>query len=181
MPNIQHSGFGKYPLKIAALGLLMSGPKHGYQLHQEFTEAFDQIWKAGQSKFYVALNALEDDGHIHATTESQEGRPARKVYHLTGTGQELFLEWLHQPVESMRAIRVEFIAKLRFFDLLDLPGVEQQIDSQIVVLQAMLNEWEQTAVMDEDGPFPGLIHDFRKQQAEFIIRWLETAKECFRR
>lgn len=180
MSDTRHSGFGKYPLKIAALGLLMAGPKHGYQLHLDFSELFDQIWKAGQTKFYVALNALENDGLIEATTEPQEGRPARKVYHLADTGRELFLDWLYMPVRSMRAIRVELIAKLRFIDLLGLPGVERLIDEQITVLQTMLGEWQEVSQAgDEAGPFPSVVIDFRRRQAQFIIEWLEASRSRF--
>jgi DNA-binding PadR family transcriptional regulator len=176
-----HSGFGRYPLENVALGLLMAGPQHGYGLYQDFTRNFGSIWKAGQTKFYVALTRLESQGYLRATTEAQEGRPARKVYHLTPQARDVFLGWLHRPVESMRAIRVEFIAKLRFFDILGLPGGAQLIDAQAEVLQAMLDEWEQAAsVQDDDSDtFYTLVDDFRQRQARFFIEWLAACRPRF--
>jgi DNA-binding PadR family transcriptional regulator len=175
MAETKHSGFARYPLDNVALGLLVPGSKHGYGLYQDFEESFGSIWKAGQTKFYVALSDLEARGLLQATTEPQEGRPARKVYHLEEEGREVFLAWLHQPVESMRAIRVEFMAKLRFFDLLDVAGARRLIDSQIEVLQGMLDEWEaQTSdESQDDEPFyADVVQEFRRQQAIFMIEWL---------
>jgi DNA-binding PadR family transcriptional regulator len=183
MADTTHSGFGKYPLPPVALGLLMLGPKHGYELYQDFVAGFGSgdsygaIWKAGQTKFYVTLTALEKEGYLESTLESQEGRPPRKVYHLTNVGRKRFLDWLHQPVNSMRSIRVEFIAKLRFFDLLKLPGVDDLLDAQIEVFHAMLDEWEKPAPVDAVDPFFEVVVDFRKRQAAFLIEWLAACKD----
>jgi PadR family transcriptional regulator AphA len=175
MGHEKHSGYGFYPLECVALGLLMNGPRHAYKLYQDFAGEFNLIWSAGQAKFYVALADLEKKGYVNSTAQPQEGRPNRKVYHLTGSGRALFLDWLHQPVPSMRAIRVELIAKLRLFDLLNLPGADQLVDRQIDILNAMLAEWGERA--GDSTPFPGLIHDFRTRQAHFVIDWLHNWKE----
>jgi PadR family transcriptional regulator AphA len=180
--DTKHSGFTRYPLENVALGLLMAGPKHGYELFQDFVKDFSLIWKAGQTKFYVTLNGLQADNYLQAITEPQTGRPTRKVYHLTPAGEEAFLHWLHQPVKSMRAVRVELIAKMRFFDILELPGAEQLIDAQIDVFQTMLDEWQQRGSVqraEEANGFYKLVHDYRQQQAGFIIGWLAACKEYF--
>lgn len=124
------TGFGTYPLRYLALGLLMKGPDHGYQLDQTLEEDFQMIWKAGQTKLYVTLSRLEEAGLLGYELEPQENRPDRKVYHLTDQGRKEFLSWVRSPVPSMRAVRVELIAKLRFYNLLDLPRVEDLIHAQ---------------------------------------------------
>lgn len=174
MVDTEHSGFARYPLENVALGLLAVAPKHGYGLYQDFETYFGSIWKAGQTKFYVALASLQEDGYLSVTTEPQENRPARKVYHLTEKGRTAFLEWLREPVRSMRAMRVEFIAKLRFFDLLELPGAQELIDKQIEVYGQMLDEWE--GEMQEDT-FEALVYDYRLRQARAIVEWLEAARD----
>lgn len=173
MVETEHSGFTRYPLEQVALGLLAAGPKHGYGLYQDFERYFGSIWKAGQTKFYVALSSLQEAGCLDATLEPQENRPARKVYRLTEEGREAFLAWLHEPVPSMRAVRVEFIAKLRFFDLLDLPGAGELIDAQIAIYEDMLAEW--SAEQPED-PFYGIVNDYRNRQAQAIVDWLKATK-----
>jgi DNA-binding PadR family transcriptional regulator len=180
MAHDRHIGFGTYPLECAALGLLMNGPRHGYSLYQEFEQTFSLIWAAGQAKFYAALAELEHKGHLSAASETQEGRPARKVYHITGAGREEFLRWLHQPVPSMRAIRVEFIARLRLFSLLNLPGADDLVERQIGLLRDMLSEWNNPSSdrqSSEHDLFPDLVQDFRVRQARFLIEWLEHWQE----
>jgi DNA-binding PadR family transcriptional regulator len=161
--NAQHSGFTQYRLENIVLGLLIAGPKHGYGLYREFTRSFARIWKAGQAKFYAALSAAEENG------------TPRKVLHLTEAGRDVFFEWLHQPVLSMQAMRVEFMAKLRFFDLLGLPGSGELIDEQISVLEEMLAEWEHHA--HSRSSFDALVEDFRTRQAHFMIEWLSAARQ----
>ncbi len=180
MIDTKRGGFAAYSLDFVALGLLMSGPKHGYGLYQDFSRTFDLIWRAEQAKFYVVLASLEEKGFLEVTTEPQEKRPARKVYHITDTGRRAFLSWLRQPVTSMRAVRVEFIAKLRFYNLLKLAGAAQLIDAQIAALQAMRQEWErasETRQRDNPDPFHALVDDFRKRQAAFMIEWLVACKK----
>ena len=180
MTEVKRGGFASYSLEYVALGLLMAGPKHGYGLYQDFTHAFDLIWNAEQAKFYVVLAASEEKGYLEVTTEPQEKRPARKVYHITEAGRKAFLHWLRQPVTSMRAVRVEFIAKLRFYNILKLDGAVQLIDAQIAALQSMLGEWERSPngqQPDKCDPFHRLVDDFRRRQARFIIEWLAACKE----
>lgn len=172
-------GFATFPLKQAALGLLVAGPKHGYELYQDFGEAFSPIWKAGQSKFYAVLSDLQAAGLLDVTTEMQEDRPPRKVYHLTDAGRQTFMDWLYEPVAPLRAVRVAFIAKLRFFDLLALPDAERLIDAQMEVCRQTLDDWVQQAddLSQRHGdPFYELVYDFRRRQARFIIEWLEQCK-----
>jgi DNA-binding PadR family transcriptional regulator len=182
MVETTHSGFVKYPLHFVALGLLMPGPKHGYRLYQDFVAGFGAgasygtIWKAGQTKFYVTLTTLEKEGFLESSMEPQENRPPRKVYHLTDAGRSRFLDWLSKPVRSMRSIRVEFIAKLRFFELLDLPGMDDLLDTQIEMFHALLDEWENLAPVDDADPFYEIVFDFRKRQAAFLLEWLAACK-----
>jgi PadR family transcriptional regulator AphA len=167
------SGFGTYPLRYLALGLLMHGPDHGYQLDQTLGDVFGMIWKAGQTKLYVTLSALEEEGMLRIEKERQENRPDRKVYYLTEMGRQEFLEWVGKPVRSLRSARVELLAKLRFYDWLGLPKVEELIRSQQSIYQIMLDEW-QADKGNETDPFLEQVFDFRIEQARFLINWLEN-------
>jgi DNA-binding PadR family transcriptional regulator len=168
----KRSGFGSYPIRYLALGLLMRGPGHGYQLDQDLEDDFGMIWKAGQTKLYVTLSSLEEEGLLASELEPQENRPDRKVYSLTEKGRRAFRDWVSQPVPSLRATRVELIAKLRFYDLLELPGIRELIKAQQEILRTMTSEWEKEQDEIED-PFLQEVYQFRIQQAEFITDWLE--------
>lgn len=167
-------GFATFSLENLALGLLVAEPKHGYQLYQDYEEHFLPIWKVGRSKFYAALTALHEAGDLAVHTELQDARPPRKVYHLTKRGQARFEDWLYRPVTPMRAIRVEFLAKLRFMTLLHLADAERIFDAQLEMCQATLS-----AEASESHPDPvlNLVHDFRRRQAIFIIEWLQSCRD----
>jgi DNA-binding PadR family transcriptional regulator len=171
MKKKKTTGFGTYSLRYLALGLLMKGPNHGYQLDQTLEEVFGMIWKAGQTKLYLTLSDLEKGGLLTTETEHQEKRPDRKIYHLNERGREIFLEWVQQPVSSLRAARVELLAKLRFYQWLELPGVETLIQAQIGIFQIMIEEWLADQQQERD-PFIRQVFEFRIRQARFINSWL---------
>jgi DNA-binding PadR family transcriptional regulator len=170
------AGFASFPLENLALGLLMDGPKHGYQLYQNYERLFLPIWKVGRSKFYAALATLHAAGDLAAVTEFQDDRPPRKIYHLTESGRERFLQWLYQPVTPMRAVRVEFLAKLRFFTLLKLPNPEQLIDTQIDLCQRMLSQQNAPGSAADVDPFSVLVFEFRHKQILWILDWLHSCR-----
>lgn len=171
-------GFATFSLEQLALGLLMRGPAHGYELYRAYEAEFLPIWKVGRSKFYAALASLSEAGYLTVETELQEERPPRKIYQLTQAGQQRFDVWLHQPVTPVRAIRVEFLAKLRFIEQLQLVDADQIIDGQIAACQAAVDELARhsTDTDDESDPVLDLVHDFRRRQAMFIIEWLEVCR-----
>lgn len=169
-------------LEYLALGLLMPGAQHGYTLYQDYVAAFAPIWKVGRSQFYAALADLHATGELQAQTEWQEEHPPRKVYAITEAGRARFLAWVYQPVTPMRAVRVEFLAKLRFFTRLGLPDAARLIDAQIAACQAAADAWEQRKAgqgSEEGDPFLHLVYDFRQQQAAFMAGWLETCRSQF--
>lgn len=172
MAAAKKTGFGSYSLRYLALGLLMHGPDHGYQLDQTLADVFGMIWKAGQTKLYLTLSGLEEEGLLRTEMERQENRPDRKVYHLTPAGREEFLGWVSKPVTSLRAARVELLAKLRFYNWLEMPGMGDLIQAQQEIYQGMIDEWEGEKGQERD-PFLQQVYEFRIQQARFINVWLQ--------
>jgi len=118
----------------------MVEPKHGYGLFQDFEEELSLVWRAGRSKFYAELASLEELDYLNQVVEPQEARPPRKVYHLTEKGRGAFMTWLHAPVTPLRQIRIELLAKLHFFDSLNIAGAQNLIDAQIRLCTASLEE-----------------------------------------
>ena len=179
MRTKQLSFFTSFRLENLILGLLIPGPRHGYHLYQAYEAAFTLIWMVGRSQFYGALAELEHSGKLKAHVEPQPDRPARRVFEVTEAGRAQFEEWMRAPVTPMRAIRVELIAKLRFYDLLGWDGAGALIDTQIETCQAARQGWETEEAHLDSGqgdPFLQVVYEFRSQQADFIIRWLEHTK-----
>jgi DNA-binding PadR family transcriptional regulator len=168
-------GFATFSLDDLALGLVMVGPNHGYQLYQLYQQAFGEMWAVGRSKFYAALAGLEERALLDSVVEMQSDRPPRKIYQVTEHGHSVFMHWLYQPVKPVRAIRVELIAKLRFFNLLNLPDSGQLLDAQTVTCREVRRRWQQKIEdLHQKGGDPVLecLYDFRFRQADFILDWL---------
>jgi DNA-binding PadR family transcriptional regulator len=160
----------------ALLGLLMTEPRHGYELYQEFSRELGRVWQIGQSQLYAQLKQLEEAGLVSVQTESQPSRPPRKVYHLTAQGRAAFGDWVHQPTPYLRTIRVEFLARLYFFRRLSLPGLEQFVAEQAAVCQVQVTRFERLAAAAEDS-FQRCVLEFRRGQLEAVIRWLDRCLE----
>jgi DNA-binding PadR family transcriptional regulator len=160
----------------ALLGLLMTGPKHGYQLHQEFSHSLGRVWQIGLSQLYAQLIQLEKAGLVAAQTQPQPNRPPRKVYQLTPEGREVFVDWVHQPTPYLRHIRVEFLARLYFFHRLTLPGFDTLVAEQKKVCQAQVERFQELAGETDDG-FRRLVLEFRHGQLQAVIQWLDRCLE----
>jgi PadR family transcriptional regulator, regulatory protein AphA len=181
MPPTRESSTNRLPLEHAALGLLMAGTRHGYDLHAEFVEQFGAIWRAGRSQFYAALKSLEEEGLLDSATVAQESRPARKMLTLTPAGRERFMEWLSATTPHIRDVRVEFLAKLHFFRILSLPGAGALIDAQRQVcaerMRRLQVEFDESA--RESDVCASLVYDFRRRQIQAVIDWLEECRRFF--
>lgn len=124
----------------ALLGLLHEGPKHGYEICQQFAPGGDwcAVGELPRSQVYALLKALETQDLARATLEEGGRGPARRVYVPTTAGRQRFVEWVRQPAHSIRGLRVEFLLKLYLFERLGLDGLPGLIDAQEAILAERL-------------------------------------------
>ena len=164
------------PSNLALLGLLITRPQHGYELYQEFNRELGRVWRIGLSQLYAQLKQLEEAGLVTAQVEPQPNRPARKVYHLTSDGRQAFLDWLHQPTPYLGHIRFEFLARVYFFRLLELPGLPEFVAAQKAICRERV-ETLTRAASETNDPFARLVLEFRLGQLEASIQWLDRCLE----
>jgi len=159
----------------ALLGILMSGPKHGYELHGYMSARMNEFWQLSMSQIYALLKRLERDGCIISRQERQENRPAKKIFSLTETGKRRFLSWVQSPVQHVRDFRIEFMAKLFFIRELRLSLGDSLIDRQIEVLQKKRGGIEGSKEKIAD-PFESLLFSFKTTQSSAVLKWLRECK-----
>lgn len=162
----------RHPQEYVILGLLMTKDRHGYEIHSYFSSGLGRVWFAGMSQIYALLNRLEMTGNVSCEVEIQDNRPAKKVYSITPEGREVFLNWVQRPVQRIRDLRLEFLAKLFFMRELNPSGIGELIDTQIKVCQEQL---ESIRRQDDDcrDEFDHLVLEFRICQIEGILKWLQ--------
>jgi DNA-binding PadR family transcriptional regulator len=158
------------------LGFLTFGPRHPYELYQEFSRDLGRVWDIGQSHLYAYLKQLAESRLAEVKVETPSKRPARNVYTITPAGQEAFLHWLHQPTQHVRHIRLEFLARLYFFRRLKLPGLEQLILSQKTLLQTRIESLS-LAIAEADDEYWRLVLEFRRGEMQAVVGWLDRCLE----
>ncbi len=131
------------PAEYAMLGLLEGQPMHGYEMFQQFESGtLGEIVHLEMSQMYAFLKKLERLHYVESQLELQGTRPPRKIFHLTTTGRETFFQWLTQPVEKPREVRILFLIKLYFVRRYLPEQTRSLIDGQIVACQQFLDHLE---------------------------------------
>jgi PadR family transcriptional regulator, regulatory protein AphA len=139
-------------LQHAILGILSVMPMTGYDLK---TQAFDQsvahFWQADQSQIYRTLSKMEADGWLTYELEVQDGRPNRKVYHLTPAGRAELARWLRteQPLPTNREA---FLVQLFFGASLPNATLQELIAGQRAGHAGRLAEFQQIPMPPLEAP-----------------------------
>jgi DNA-binding PadR family transcriptional regulator len=158
-------------LDKALLGFLMQGATHGYALHERVQEELGRIWYMGMSNVYATLKDLERTGYVECNLE-EGSYPRRKVYAITGRGRQSFLAWVREPVLAIRDMRVEFLAKVYFFDALQLKGLDVLCRSQEAFCQERLRELKERDDEVNQGGFEWIVSQFREGRIQSTLEWL---------
>lgn len=169
----------QHPQEYVILGLLMKTERHGYEIHHLFSRGVGRVWHAGISQVYALLKKLEAAEKVVSSIQIQDHRPARHVFAITPKGRDAFLQWLHTPLEKIRDLRLDFLAKLFFTRELNLAGIDDLIDKQIHIFQAQLREMKNNDENSNDG-FDHLVSQFRIGQIEAVLAWLQKCEKLFK-
>ena len=176
MPRRSHQlGAADYAL----LGLLMLGPRHGYELAPYFANdgTLGLVCTLGVSRLYALLHALEELGFVHAESSAISGGPPRKVFSLTETGKEAFQQWLDRPIRQLRLIRQDFLLKLFFSRLLPGSDTATLVERQIAASRAVVDELAARAQSEAADSFAALVYESRLAMARATIAWLEAERD----
>lgn len=163
-------------IEHALLGFLRQEPKHGYAIHQQLCDAnsIGSVWRLPLSQLYALLGKLENAGYLTTTTEPQENKPPRKLFHLTDQGEAAFLTWVQEPVYHGRSLRLEFLVKL-YFARREGAGMATSL---LAAQREKCQEWLVTeqAMLDREiaggREYGRLVHQFRLGQIQAMLTWL---------
>lgn len=163
-------------MELALLGYLYQQPLHGYQLYQMLSNStgLGLVWRLKQSQLYALLGNLETGGLVKSTIQHQDVYPPRKVYELTQSGREAFMEWVQSPIDTPRQIRQEFLAKLYFAHILRKDAEVDLIQRQHEICAGWLAVYEANfSRIEKEWVYERMVLRYRILQIEMILRWLE--------
>jgi PadR family transcriptional regulator AphA len=172
------------PAEYAILGLLQRQPMHGYEMFQQFQGGIlGQIVHLEMSQMYAFLKKLDRLEYIEAEVEPQGVRPPRRNFHLTEQGRAAFQNWLMTPVERPREIRVQFLLKLYFAQLLAPDQLPHLIDQEVDACQKFLNHLESQRLPElrsSDTAFlDHVVLRSRIHQTRALLDWLRELQQEF--
>ncbi len=87
-------------VRSAILALLAERPMHGYEVIGELSERTEGFWRPSPGSIYPALQSLEDDGLVTASTEGPGGK---RRYSLTDKGRAAASALGQAPWEDVTA------------------------------------------------------------------------------
>ncbi|MEI6046235.1 MAG: helix-turn-helix transcriptional regulator [Chloroflexota bacterium] len=159
--------------EFALLGLLLDGPKHGYELARRFAPetSLGDICPLEMSMLYALLKKEEKAGYIEAQLEIHGNRPPKRIFHLTSLGRAAFMEWVRAPVARNPEIRLDFLVKLYFARQLGSDDVGALIGRQIEVCHSLLERLQQGEEAEDKwqtGNYSSL--DFEEEEGETNLR-----------
>lgn len=164
------------PAEYPILGILSRGPIHGYDICRVLVDGIGSIWRLGKSQVYALLMRLEREELVVHERVGQDNLPAKNIFSLTEQGEEVFGQWLNQPVLHVRDMRLEFLTKLWFARQVDLKMEEVLIEAQLVVCIEKaegLKELKSACRTEIEALSAGL----RLNMVEAAISWLEDIRK----
>jgi DNA-binding PadR family transcriptional regulator len=174
--------------RYVLLGLLLDGPRHGYDLARAFapSTALGSIVHLGASHLYALLARLERDGLVHGEVAAQEGaRPPRHVYQITEAGREAVLHWVDEPVARPRDVLLDFPLKLYLAQHLDPGRAAALVSRQRAIFADYLValEREEQGRLDrdmnpQDAAFIRLLWEGRVARTHATLDWLDRCAEA---
>jgi len=160
------------PAEYPVMGMLLGGPLHGYDICRRLGEGIGSIWKLGKSQIYALLAKLEREGLVIHERVGQDNLPAKNIFSLTPEGIQVVKEWLEQPVNHFRDMRLEFVTKLWFIRQAFPEPERLLIEKQLGVCGEKVTVLE--GLKDSCGnQVEALSIDFRVTVIRATVSWLE--------
>jgi len=160
------------PGEYAVLGLLLDGPRHGYEIARCFVDAdLTSVCTVEQSALYSYLRNVEVRALVEWTEERVGARPPRKVYSLTPAGADVLHEWLRAPVNRIREVRLAFLLKLYFLHRLDPTAERELVASQVDACEQYL---ERLPGGEDLHGFQLAVVGSKRSAAEATLSWLKS-------
>lgn len=130
-------------LDHAILGLLNRRSLTGYELKKSFDQSVRHFWTADQSHIYRVLGRLNAQGYVRFVSVPQEGKPNRKVYHITPHGREQLIRWLRSGKGRVEIARDPYLVHLFFAALVSNEEMLDMLREDVERAGCFLAEYEE--------------------------------------
>ena len=122
--------------RFAILGILLSGPKSGYEIAKFCREILNSFWSESYGQIYPTLKTLVSEGLVTKKDVPNSNRK-KAIYSVTTKGRKAVAAWAAEPA-APQSIRNELLLKLFFGSELPLEISQQQLRQALVTQQFSL-------------------------------------------
>lgn len=153
--------------ELLFLGLLVEGPKHGYEIKRHIEEDLAPHVGLRIKSIYYPLKKLEEQGLIDKAI-GREGRwPEKMVYKISAKGKKRFDNLIAQSFLSVDRPYFDIDLSIYFLPFIDRASAKRRLRGRVVLLRKILKQLESSKVANLGKPL-GLIltHDCAMVQAE---------------
>ncbi|MFJ3949458.1 PadR family transcriptional regulator [Streptomyces sp. Je 1-4] len=152
------------------LGLLESGPRHGYDLKRAFDEHFGQDRPLHYGQVYSTMSRLLKNGLVEVDAVEAGAGPERKRYAITDAGITDVAQWLTRPEKPEPYLQSTLYTKVVLALLTDrnAAGLLDSQRAEHLRLMRGLTERKRTGDLADQ-----LICDHALFHLEADLRWLE--------
>jgi len=163
------------PGEWACLGILYTGPAHGFAIAARLKPEGDvgRVWSLSRALTYRSLEQLQIRGYVHAVGEEPGiAGGNRTILAATRTGRSQLRRWLSIPVAHPRDLRSDLLLKLVIADLCDIDVTEmlQMQRQRIVEMSAAL---EAQVALDSDD----VVALWRSESTNAAVRFLDRISD----
>lgn len=168
-------------VECLVLGFLSQGYHYGHEIEKLYKQRNMHLWlKVTRASIYQALDRIEKKGWARMTLEKSGNFPQRKVYTLTGAGQQAFQEMIREGLGADELLEFKLSMYFSFMDALPTDDVIVQLNKrrqQRLALLAAIPE-----VIPEEIQFPDDPKSFVRRHNVALVRgyyqlelqWLES-------
>ncbi|MCX5129958.1 PadR family transcriptional regulator [Streptomyces sp. NBC_00193] len=157
-------------ISYALLGLLESGPRHGYDLKRAFDDRFGRDRPLHYGQVYSTMARLLKNGLVEVDGTEAGGGPERKRYAITDAGVTDVEGWLAQPEKPEPYLQTTLYTKV-VLALLTGRSAEGLLDTQRAEHLRLMREL--TRRKSQGNLADQLICDHALFHLEADLRWLE--------
>ena len=159
----------------ACLGLLYSGPSHGFAIAARLKPGSDigRIWSLTRPLTYRALEQLQIHGYVEESGE-EAGLAGgnRTLLTMTKPGRAIFRAWINTPVVHLRDMRSELLLKLVLADECGI-DISAMLKTQRKNIKMLLRNIENSLDGNDTND---TVHKWRREIAEATLRFIDSLK-----
>ena len=155
--------------ELLFLGLLVEGPKHGYEIKRQIEEELAQEIGLKIKSIYYPLKKLEETGLIEKETGRQGRWPERNIYCITAKGKHQFHDLIGHSFVSIERPFFQMDLSLYFLPLADKTMAKRRLKVRLNLLKKIVREialLKEKALNKSKSAFLILQHDLDLVEAE---------------